>query len=133
MTDTRLTVQERKAYRKQLRGLITRLSNVVAQLEAEGLRPRDGDQAADPNHAYEADRAVREAEGEVARTLLVPEEQILAEATAALGRLLDGTFGICERCGHAITKPRLEVLPYSRTCIRCASETERRNRDRSLK
>jgi RNA polymerase-binding transcription factor DksA len=48
------------------------------------------------------------------------EEQILGEATAALERLAAGTFGTCEKCGRAITKSRLDALPYARACTSCA-------------
>jgi RNA polymerase-binding protein DksA len=36
---------------------------------------------------------------------------------AALGRIDDGTFGICERCGKPIGLERLEALPYVTLCI----------------
>lgn len=123
MTHTRLTTQERRTYRRQLRELVARLSSGAAQLEAEALRPVPGaDRPEDEMPSHEADRAVREAEEDVARTLLVSEERMLAEATAALERIVAGTFGTCERCGRVIAKARLNVVPYVRTCIRCAGE-----------
>jgi DnaK suppressor protein len=45
----------------------------------------------------------------------------LAEVDAALLRVSDGTYGVCERCGSAIGEARLEALPAARLCIRCAS------------
>jgi RNA polymerase-binding transcription factor DksA len=47
----------------------------------------------------------------------------LAEVEAAIQRLEDGTYGICERCGQPIAKARLEARPAASTCIRCASAT----------
>ena len=47
------------------------------------------------------------------------EEQLLAEARAAIERLDDGTFGKCERCGRTIAKVRLNAIPYARDCIIC--------------
>lgn len=46
---------------------------------------------------------------------------ILAEIEAAQGRLAQGTFGECERCGTAIPVERLELRPWTRLCVRCAS------------
>jgi RNA polymerase-binding protein DksA len=45
----------------------------------------------------------------------------LAEVDAALERVEDGTYGVCESCGEAIAPARLEARPVARTCIRCAS------------
>ena len=45
----------------------------------------------------------------------------LAKISAALQRLKDGTFGICEQCGEQISKGRIEARPFSAKCIDCAS------------
>ena len=45
----------------------------------------------------------------------------LAEVDAALLRVSDGTYGVCERCGSAIGEARLEALPAARLCITCAA------------
>jgi DnaK suppressor protein len=39
---------------------------------------------------------------------------------AALERLGDGHYGICEVCGQPIDPARLEILPHTTLCIRCA-------------
>ena len=44
----------------------------------------------------------------------------LAEVDAALGRLDDGTYGVCEVCGQDIPPARLEARPVARTCVGCA-------------
>jgi RNA polymerase-binding transcription factor DksA len=45
----------------------------------------------------------------------------LAEIFAALGRLDDGTYGVCERCASAIPVERLEFRPRTTLCVPCAS------------
>ena len=47
--------------------------------------------------------------------------QHLVEVDAALARLDDGTYGVCERCGGPVAPGRLEARPTARTCITCAS------------
>jgi DnaK suppressor protein len=44
----------------------------------------------------------------------------------ALERIEDGTYGICEECGCDINKKRLNVVPFTRYCITCQSELEKR-------
>lgn len=45
----------------------------------------------------------------------------LAEVEAAIGRLENGTYGRCEKCGQPIAPARLEAKPAARRCIQCAS------------
>jgi RNA polymerase-binding transcription factor DksA len=45
----------------------------------------------------------------------------LAEVDAALARVADGSYGVCESCGGPIAPARLEARPVARTCITCAS------------
>lgn len=44
----------------------------------------------------------------------------LREITDAWRRLDSGTYGVCEVCGEHIPKERLEILPYTRYCVRHA-------------
>jgi RNA polymerase-binding transcription factor DksA len=45
----------------------------------------------------------------------------LAELDRALDELAQGRYGSCERCGEQIPADRLEALPGTRTCVRCAA------------
>ena len=45
----------------------------------------------------------------------------VAEVDAAFTRVDAGTYGVCEGCGHEIGAERLDALPATRVCIRCAS------------
>ena len=42
-----------------------------------------------------------------------------AEVVAALTRLDEGSFGLCESCGNRIASERLEALPTARLCLAC--------------
>lgn len=44
-------------------------------------------------------------------------QQTLAEVDAALKRIDDGTYGICEVCGKPIGEERLRAIPWTRYCI----------------
>lgn len=56
--------------------------------------------------------------------LLEQAEANVAEIDAALERLQQGTFGVCEGCGAEIGAARLEALPMTRTCVSCAAAAE---------
>lgn len=43
----------------------------------------------------------------------------------AIARIDNGQYGICQVCDEPISKERLEALPYSSMCIKCASIAER--------
>lgn len=48
----------------------------------------------------------------------------IAQIKQAIARIDNGKYGICEVCAEPIGKERLEVLPYSTMCIRCASQAQ---------
>lgn len=56
--------------------------------------------------------------------LLAQIEQARArvhQVDEALERMDDGSYGVCIECGQAIDPGRLEVRPFSVTCVDCAS------------
>ena len=50
----------------------------------------------------------------------------LAQIEAALKRLDEETYGLCEDCRKTINPARLEALPYTTVCIACQSKRELR-------
>src|SRR5205085_11014546 len=57
-------------------------------------------------------------------SLLEQVEAELAGVDRALRRLDDGTYGLCEACGNAISDDRLEAMPAARFCISHQAEAE---------
>ena len=62
---------------------------------------------------------------EMATTLEENSTHVLAEIDAALARIEDGTYGVCERCGQPIGEERLEALPWATLCIDDKRKQER--------
>ncbi|GEM_PF-1580517 len=57
------------------------------------------------------------AEASIGRAL-----DIIADIDAALARIEQGTFaGTCEDCAGEIAPERLEAIPQTRLCVRCAA------------
>jgi RNA polymerase-binding transcription factor len=57
----------------------------------------------------------------VGRTL----EAGLERVERALAKLDEGTYGTCDECGEAIPEKRLEAMPDSTLCVRCAASAPR--------
>jgi RNA polymerase-binding protein DksA len=51
---------------------------------------------------------------------------LLQKIDRALKRVEEGTYGMCERCGKPIEKPRIKALPYVDLCIKDAQAQARR-------
>jgi len=77
----------------------------------------------------ETDFEERAQEDRVARVLVqlgVHEQREIEEIDAALQRIAEGTFGMCENCQGKITDARLQALPATRLCVDCARVQEQR-------
>lgn len=67
-----------------------------------------------------ADRASEREEDEVLESLGVAGQQKQAMIEAALARIDEGEYGYCMACGEKISEERLDVLPYTPKCKKCA-------------
>ena len=67
------------------------------------------------------DRASEKENEEVLERLNASERVEIEQIRTALVRIREGTYGECAQCGDPIAPKRLEVLPYTNTCIECAS------------
>jgi DnaK suppressor protein len=52
------------------------------------------------------------------------EQRLLKKIEAAIDKIDNGTFGICEACGEEINIKRLEARPVTNMCIFCKTEQE---------
>jgi DnaK suppressor protein len=71
-----------------------------------------------------ADAAFDAGSEEVASQLAELEARELSQIERALARIKQGTYGLCEFCQAKIPVSRLNALPYSTTCVKCAREME---------
>ena len=69
------------------------------------------------------DGSTRHAVDELTLARLATIRFTLEEIDAALVRLDDGTYGVCQQCRTAIAAERLEILPHARFCVRCQPAT----------
>ncbi|GAB4451210.1 MAG: hypothetical protein Kow00120_21560 [Anaerolineae bacterium] len=69
---------------------------------------------------YAFDQAAEQAmRNNIAKTLREVEE--------ALKRFEKGTYGVCDNCGKVIDIARLEAIPHTSLCMRCAETRDYHN------
>jgi RNA polymerase-binding protein DksA len=56
--------------------------------------------------------------------ILKNEQEILKEVDEALLRIQDRTYGGCQQCGQPIAANRLDAIPFTPYCVRCAAQAE---------
>lgn len=72
-----------------------------------------------------ADRATEIAEQDLALSLLGSVAGTLEQIEAALQRIEDGSYGRCVKCEARIPVARLEAIPYTPCCVKCAARQDR--------
>ena len=99
--------------------LIAERDHLVTQLRHMGRAP--GTSELDFDEGFADSGQVTAERGEV-DAIAGSLSENLAEIEAALAKLEDGRYGLCEDCGNEIAVPRLEAMPSARFCISCASK-----------
>ena len=93
-------------------------------LIVEASRTVDGmedsrDEISDPT-----DRASLEGNRSLTLRIRDRERKLITKIEEALGRIDDGSYGVCEDCGGAIAVERLKARPVTTLCITCKAEQE---------
>ncbi len=58
----------------------------------------------------------------------VSGKQEIEQIDLALTKMTLGDYGICESCGDDISPRRLQVIPWTRLCVECARDFEKKHR-----
>jgi DnaK suppressor protein len=106
-------------YRERLVEERARLANAIQFLEHENpgsLGDELGELAtAGDNHL--GDTASATFDRELDHGLEARVQQTVRAIDDALGKIDDGTYGLCEVCGNPIAEQRLQAIPWARLCI----------------
>ena len=92
----------------------------VAALEREFAGLAEAASSAGTDDEHDPEGATLTFERQHAAALLEAAREQVAAVGAALKRLEQGRYGVCERCGRPIGEDRLAARPAARTCIDCA-------------
>jgi len=115
-----VTSIETGEFKKLLEAERARLRDAVAFLEKENAGSIEEELGeisgrGDDNHL--ADMATATYDRELDEGLEEGAQNTLAEVEAALQRIGEGSYGVCEVCGEPIGAERLSAIPWARLCI----------------
>ena len=97
-----------------------RLEGLVREREAEGVGTQSETDSISELAAHDqhiGDLGTETFEREKDLSLLEQLEAEIGDLDAALRKVDEGTYGLCEVCGREISAERLEAMPGTRTCI----------------
>jgi DnaK suppressor protein len=111
-----LSTIDTEHFRKRLEDEKGRLEHAVGFLERDNAGSL-ADELGEVNDSSVDNHLGDTASATFDRGLEEGAQQTLADVNAALRRIEDGTYGICEVCGKPIGAQRLEAIPWTRLCI----------------
>ena len=117
---------ETRVYKEQLLFLRARLRGDVNTLADAALKKKrseaGGDLSSMPIHM--ADVGSDNFEQEFTLSLMESGEETLEQIEDALERIEDGVYGVCVECTGKIPKTRLNAIPHTPHCVKCASQLQ---------
>jgi RNA polymerase-binding transcription factor DksA len=72
--------------------------------------------------------AVEAENDEVLEAIYSETTDELRQVKFALKRIATGDYGDCSECGETINTKRLEIMPFTALCIKCAQDLEYQSR-----
>jgi DnaK suppressor protein len=75
------------------------------------------------------DKSVHELLKHVDARIIGNKSEEIDNIDAALHKLEDGTYAVCEECGEEIPLKRLEAVPSASYCVLCQNQIDKINKD----
>jgi RNA polymerase-binding protein DksA len=119
------TTVDTEHFKERLLAERRRVKEALDYIHEENRSQLEDDREEIPSDNHPGDMATSTFDRELDATLEGNEERLLQAIDAALQRIEDGTFGICQNCGQPIAAERLEALPWTTRCIDCKRREER--------
>lgn len=116
-----MTTVETTKYKEILEAKQAELSHVLRNREAITIE-KSPDALDEVQNAAERELAIRN---------LDRESKLLSQVRAALGRIEDGSYGVCVHCEEDISPKRLNAVPHTPYCIQCQEIADRHQDDSS--
>ena len=111
MQAKKFSLQANKEYLQNLRDELTKRITAIEK----DIHHKD-----QPVEKDFAEQVTQRENDDVLNALDDEAKQTVFQIDAALNRITDGSYGLCESCGNDIAEARLQALPYATTCVSCA-------------
>jgi DnaK suppressor protein len=122
--ERRWTTAEITKVRTELTTEADEFGDEIKRAESD-IADRLGDSVSDAGDD-QADVGAKTYEREHELSLTYNARDLLVQTERALARIESGTYGVCESCGEAIGKARLQAFPRATLCVSCKQREERR-------
>ncbi len=116
-----------KLYKERLIQMRSRLRGDVSTMAEAALKKTrseaNGDLSSMPIHM--ADIGSDNFEQEFTLSLMANDEETLHMIESALKRIEEGVYGRCQECEGIVPKSRLNAIPHTPFCVKCAERIQR--------
>jgi DnaK suppressor protein len=112
-------------YQALHRMLMTKRQETMNEMEGVLGRSLTEDQQRRLEAAMDVgDQALMDLERELGISLMEMRNKRRQAIEDALGKLEEGTYGICEECEIEISEKRLAAVPFAKFCVECQAKQE---------
>lgn len=119
-----------KVFRELLLKKRVELTKGIEHIANDALKTSQKDAAGDLS-AYSihmADMATDNYDREFSLGLADNEQKLLHRIEAALEKMDNKTYGVCEVCSKKISKLRLKAVPFAEMCVPCQEKLEKKKK-----
>lgn len=129
MTKKRFAKKELDFYKEKLFNFKDDVLTQIRDISKETLMKSQKDMSGDISGygIHLADVATDNYERDFNLSLVSSERRVVLDIDAALKRIEDKTYGICELCKKFIAKNRLNAIPHAKYCRKCKEKAEKEN------
>ena len=105
---------------------LTHYGKLIAdRLKELGARIHEiDDELGEPKSADLNEQAIDLEDDEVLEGLGAVAQKEVSLLQLALGRIADGSYGICQKCAEPISEERLNAVLYAPLCKKCATGSQ---------
>ena len=127
---SKLTSEDLEKFKLLLQKIRMKIAGDLKHLEGDALNQSQRDASGDlSGYSFHiADMATDNFDREFNLGLASNEQKSLNLIDAALRKMEDGSYGICENCPKPIPKKRLTAMPHAPLCIKCQEIEEKEKR-----
>jgi DnaK suppressor protein len=119
-------VEDEKTRKERLRKLlIQKREDIVREAKSEIQKFKSGEKKQLVETVMDdGDLSVVDLSEDISLKQLSTHRETLIKIDAALSKLEDGTYGVCEECGDEISEERLKIMPFAIYCRDCQERKE---------